>query len=187
MRCAFIEILNEEVRDLLHPDTPSKAISIRERADGAICVSGIREVPVAAAADLQRLLDSGSVSRATGATRMNDASSRSHAIFTIMIEQTARGALSAAGQQYTSAKFHLVDLAGRRVFQARVCAWRQRLPACLVRAAALSALRSPPAQRRPSRARGRVPRPAPPPSPAHAAAASATKRRARLATAFGRQ
>ena len=33
---------NEEVRDLLHPDTATKAISIRERADGAIVVSGIK-------------------------------------------------------------------------------------------------------------------------------------------------
>ena len=63
IRCAFIEILNEEVRDLLHPEVPSKAISIRERADGAILVSGIKEEPAGAAEDLQRLLDSGSVCR----------------------------------------------------------------------------------------------------------------------------
>jgi len=34
VRCVFLEVHNEEVRDLLHPDTATKAISIRERADG---------------------------------------------------------------------------------------------------------------------------------------------------------
>ena len=41
VRCAFLEVHNEEVRDLLHPDTTTKAISIRERADGAIVVSDV--------------------------------------------------------------------------------------------------------------------------------------------------
>lgn len=35
VKCAFLEIHNEEVKDLLHPETPSKSISIRERGDGA--------------------------------------------------------------------------------------------------------------------------------------------------------
>jgi hypothetical protein len=43
VRCVFLEVHNEEVRDLLHPDTKSKVIQIRENADGAIVVSGIRE------------------------------------------------------------------------------------------------------------------------------------------------
>lgn len=36
---------------------------------------------------MQRLLETGAISRSTGATRMNDASSRSHAIFTVMLQQ----------------------------------------------------------------------------------------------------
>lgn len=50
-------------------------------------VSGIREVPATSAADMQRLLEQGALARTTGATRMNDASSRSHAIFTVMLQQ----------------------------------------------------------------------------------------------------
>ena len=136
IRCAFLEILNEEVRvrsrglwvlraseradcllpssqvrDLLHPDTPSKNISIRERADGAILVSGIYEEPCPQAEDLERALDRGALCRATGATRMNAASSRSHAIFTIIVEQ--RRLSPGPGEcPYVNAKFHLVDLAG---------------------------------------------------------------------------
>ena len=44
VRCAFLEVHNEEVRDLLHPDTSPKRITIRERADGAIVAAGAREV-----------------------------------------------------------------------------------------------------------------------------------------------
>ena len=43
VRCSFLEIYNEEVRDLLHPETLSKNIHIREREDGEIFVAGIRE------------------------------------------------------------------------------------------------------------------------------------------------
>ena len=44
VRCAFLEVHNEEVRDLLHPDTSPKRITIRERADGAIVAAGARDV-----------------------------------------------------------------------------------------------------------------------------------------------
>lgn len=73
IRCAFLEILNEEVRDLLHPDTPSKSIAIRERADGAILVSGMREERAATAEDLEAALERGALNRTTGSTRMNAA------------------------------------------------------------------------------------------------------------------
>ena len=107
VRCAFIEIHNEEVRDLLHPDTPTKQIAIRERADGTIVVSGIREAETRGYDDMVRLLENGSMARTTGSTKMNAESSRSHAIFTVILEQRH---LTHHG--YTSAKFHLVDLAG---------------------------------------------------------------------------
>ena len=114
VRCAFLEVHNEEVRDLLHPDTPTKGISIRERADGAIVVSGIREERTRSYDDMLRLLENGSVARTTGATSMNAGSSRSHAIFTIILEQRhlTRERMRANRGAYSSAKFHLVDLAG---------------------------------------------------------------------------
>jgi hypothetical protein len=142
VRCAFLEIVNEEartpththfrthithcplthshpplpatshqVRDLLHPDTPSKSISIRERGDGMILVSGIREERCGSAEELERALERGALSRTTGATRMNAASSRSHAIFTVIVEQR-RKAPRPGEPAYVSAKFHMVDLAG---------------------------------------------------------------------------
>ena len=114
VRCAFLEVHNEEVRDLLHPDTNPRRISIREKSDGAIVVAGAREVVTTNADEMLRLLELGCVARTTGGTKMNENSSRSHAIFTIIIEQTllTNEARESHKGRYASAKFHLVDLAG---------------------------------------------------------------------------
>ncbi|KAJ1421145.1 P-loop containing nucleoside triphosphate hydrolase [Sesbania bispinosa] len=66
-------------------------------------------------------LEQGSLSRATGSTNMNSQSSRSHAIFTITLEQMRKlhsvspsndSSDEDMGEEYLSAKLHLVDLAG---------------------------------------------------------------------------
>ncbi|KAK9815388.1 hypothetical protein WJX72_002799 [[Myrmecia] bisecta] len=114
IRIQFLEIYNEEVKDLLHPDTPAKHIAIRETAEGEILVAGAREEVVGSYDDAMRLLDVGSLARSTGSTRMNEQSSRSHAIFTIVLEQfrKANELTCSDGSDYMIAKFHLVDLAG---------------------------------------------------------------------------
>jgi hypothetical protein len=58
-----------------------------------------------------RCLEHGSVFRTTGSTLMNQQSSRSHAIFTIIVEQRSLQEGSSSNDVIT-AKFHLVDLAG---------------------------------------------------------------------------
>jgi len=124
VRCAFLEVHNEEVRDLLHPEggydddgagAPGrKKISVRERADGAIVVSGIKEVDARSYEEMIRLLERGGAGRTTGGTKMNAESSRSHAIFTIILEQRhlTRELMRRHKGAYSVAKFHLVDLAG---------------------------------------------------------------------------
>ena len=120
IRCQFLEIHNEEVKDLLDPAAatgdPAAArtpVAIREDAKGNIAVVGAREEHVSTEDDLLRLLDFGSSSRTTGDTRMNAYSSRSHAIFTIVIDQSP---LASAGswpeERRLTAKLHLIDLAG---------------------------------------------------------------------------
>ncbi|CAM6106879.1 unnamed protein product [Calypogeia fissa] len=111
VKCAFVEIYNEEIKDLLHPDTPSKSISIREDANGDIILAGVKEEVVTNYDCMMRFLEHGSVFRTTGSTLMNQQSSRSHAIFTIIVEQ--RSVLNdATNGDVITAKFHLVDLAG---------------------------------------------------------------------------
>lgn len=66
------------------------------------------------------LLERGGCNRTTAATLMNDASSRSHAIFTIFIEQhiiedthkNEKDNLVDNTEGYMTAKFFFVDLAG---------------------------------------------------------------------------
>ncbi|RHY30094.1 hypothetical protein DYB32_004629 [Aphanomyces invadans] len=107
LRVEYVEIYNEELRDLLHPETSSKNLSIREDADGHIVVTGAKSQAVQTPDDVMRLLSMGSAARVTGSTQMNEQSSRSHAIFTLVLQQKRRDS-----GQLTHAKFHLVDLAG---------------------------------------------------------------------------
>ncbi|XVE82831.1 hypothetical protein DITRI_Ditri16bG0037200 [Diplodiscus trichospermus] len=135
---SFIEILKEEVRDLLDSESVSKSVApngnavkvtvpgrppiqIRESSNGVITLAGSTEVAVSTLQEMATCLEQGSVSRATGSTNMNNQSSRSHAIFTISLEQMHKvQSVSAVnnihdedmGEEYLCAKLHLVDLAG---------------------------------------------------------------------------
>ncbi|CAL0322478.1 unnamed protein product [Lupinus luteus] len=131
LHVSFIEILKEEVRDLLDSSTsklenanghagkvnvPGKPpIQIRETSNGVITLAGSTEVSVTTLKEMAACLEQGSLSRATGSTNMNNQSSRSHAIFTITLEQM-RKLRSENGdsmnEDYLCAKLHLVDLAG---------------------------------------------------------------------------
>jgi hypothetical protein len=102
-----LEIYNEELRDLLHPETSSKQLSIREDASGNIVVAGAQSRSVQTPEDVMRLLAMGTAARVTGSTNMNEQSSRSHAIFTLILQQK-----DVQSGEFTHAKFHLVDLAG---------------------------------------------------------------------------
>lgn len=50
-------------------------------------IAGLLELPVVSGEEMVKALCNGSASRATGATAMNSTSSRSHAIFSIIMEQ----------------------------------------------------------------------------------------------------
>ncbi|AES73335.2 kinesin-like protein KIN-4A [Medicago truncatula] len=136
LHVSFIEILKEEVRDLLDPSSLSKTetanghagkttspgkppIQIRETSNGVITLAGSTEVGVTTLKEMAACLEQGSSSRATGSTNMNNQSSRSHAIFTITLEQMRKpknpndSCLNdTMNDEYLCAKLHLVDLAG---------------------------------------------------------------------------
>jgi hypothetical protein len=86
MRVSMIEIYNDECRDLLHPDIPTRDIMIREDKHGRIFFTGAREEVVSNAKTAIQFLQLGNINRTTAETMMNQASSRSHAIFTVSLE-----------------------------------------------------------------------------------------------------
>ncbi|KAI9326722.1 kinesin motor domain-containing protein, partial [Obelidium mucronatum] len=113
VRVSFLEIYNEELRDLLSNDEPgAPKLKIFEDMNrrGSNEVQGMEKILVNSAQDVISILQKGSHKRQTAATKMNEASSRSHCIFTITVhikETTADGEdLLKVG------KLNLVDLAG---------------------------------------------------------------------------
>ncbi|OIS97045.1 kinesin-like protein kin-4a [Nicotiana attenuata] len=138
LHVSFIEIHKEEVIDLLDPDCISKSettnghtgkvasprkppIQIRETSNGVITLAGSTERSVKTLNEMADCLEQGSLNRATGSTNMNNQSSRSHAIFTITLEQMRKlnptdsndgHSSECMTEEYLCAKLHLVDLAG---------------------------------------------------------------------------
>ncbi|ORX62193.1 kinesin-domain-containing protein, partial [Hesseltinella vesiculosa] len=115
IRVSFLELHNEDLVDLLVSSSQTlkkenqPMVVIREDTNGNICWSGVREETVHHPHQLYSLLERGSIARTTAATDMNISSSRSHAIFSIRLDQTKH----TNDQPITlSSKFHFVDLAG---------------------------------------------------------------------------
>ncbi|KAJ8668704.1 hypothetical protein QAD02_010367 [Eretmocerus hayati] len=109
VRATFLEIYNEEIRDLLGKDQNQK-LDVKERPDIGVYVKDLSGYVVNNADDLDRIMSIGNKNRAVGSTAMNECSSRSHAIFTVTVESSRMGE---DGQQHVKmGKLHLVDLAG---------------------------------------------------------------------------
>ena len=115
IKVSFLEIYNEEIHDLLESNSmvPEKPISIREDK-GSIFLMGLHEEKVMNCEEMHTCLERGTLQRIVASTQMNASSSRSHAIFTINIEQQVIEVQPEVtdGQEYMMAKFHFVDLAG---------------------------------------------------------------------------
>ena len=94
-RVSFLEIYNEEIRDLIGPARKGSAMKLQPSADGTI--KGLSEKSVSCVEEIISVLSLGLKNRVVSATLMNSVSSRSHSVFTIFNNST---------------KIHLVDLAG---------------------------------------------------------------------------
>ncbi|GME28749.1 kinesin family protein [Neofusicoccum parvum] len=109
---SYFEVYNEHVRDLLSQRTsPSIYLKIRESQTDGVYVQGLTDAPVRSYADVERLMKTGDLNRTTASTKMNDTSSRSHAVFTINLKQMQHSLLTDETIE-RSARMRLVDLAG---------------------------------------------------------------------------
>ncbi|XP_077233526.1 di-glucose binding protein with Kinesin motor domain-containing protein isoform X2 [Tasmannia lanceolata] len=104
---SVLEVYNEQIRDLLATSPSSKKLEIRQVSEGAHHVPGIVEAKVESIKEVWEVLKAGSNARAVGSNNVNEHSSRSHCMLSIMV----RGKNLMSGE-CTNSKLWLVDLAG---------------------------------------------------------------------------
>ena len=107
VRASYFEIYKEEIRDLLSQS--SLRLELKETESGAVYVKDLTDVVVKSVSDIDRVLQQGKKYRSVGATLMNAGSSRSHAIFSIVVECCST---DGKDEHIRVGKLNLVDLAG---------------------------------------------------------------------------
>lgn len=112
VRVSYFEVYNEHVRDLFQPRTdPPSYLKIRESPTDGPYVKDLTEIQVKSYAEILKYMRLGDNSRTVASTKMNDTSSRSHAVFTIMLKQIHHDYRTNATTERL-ARIRLVDLAG---------------------------------------------------------------------------
>jgi chromosome segregation ATPase len=134
LKATYVEIYNEQLRDLLVPETVPQAdratVAIREDTKGRILLTGLTQYDINSADDIYDALNFGSSIRQTDATAINARSSRSHAVFSLNLVQRkndlgistpkrehiraspSEGAIRPDSVVTIDSKLHFVDLAG---------------------------------------------------------------------------
>ena len=95
IKVSCYEIYNEKIYDLLRPNIPGErapALRVREHASTGPYVENLTVRDVMSQEDVKVYIDIANKNRATAATAMNDRSSRSHAVFQIILHQTKASA-----------------------------------------------------------------------------------------------
>lgn len=127
---SYLEIYNENIRDLLNPTITSSSLLLKEQPNEGVVVQNLSMHAVHNAEECEQLLAIGTKNRMVGATLMNAGSSRSHSIFTINLEQitTSTGSCNPSDDVsiIKKGKLNLVDLAGSER-QAKTGATGERL------------------------------------------------------------
>ncbi|XP_075695445.1 kinesin-like protein KIF1B isoform X21 [Rhinoderma darwinii] len=107
---SYMEIYCERVRDLLNPKTKGN-LRVREHPLLGPYVEDLSKLAVTSYTDIADLMDAGNKARTVAATNMNETSSRSHAVFTIVFTQRRLDIETNLATEKVS-KISLVDLAG---------------------------------------------------------------------------
>eukprot|EP00357_Protocruzia_adherens_P031643 CAMPEP_0115011372 /NCGR_PEP_ID=MMETSP0216-20121206/23944_1 /TAXON_ID=223996 /ORGANISM="Protocruzia adherens, Strain Boccale" /LENGTH=1261 /DNA_ID=CAMNT_0002379909 /DNA_START=35 /DNA_END=3820 /DNA_ORIENTATION=+ len=108
--CYMIELYLDTLIDLLLPKEYRKnppQLDIKEDSKGMIYINNVSIHEANSAEELMKLFRYGQSTRKTASTKMNDSSSRSHLVFSIILDMTNKNT-----KQRTLGKLSLVDLAG---------------------------------------------------------------------------
>lgn len=108
---SYMEIYNEKVHDLLDPKPNKQSLKVREHNVLGPYVDGLSQLAVTSYNDIDNLMTEGNKSRTVAATNMNAESSRSHAVFSVVLTQTLIDRQSSVTGEKVS-RMSLVDLAG---------------------------------------------------------------------------
>ncbi|EYC20441.1 hypothetical protein Y032_0022g624 [Ancylostoma ceylanicum] len=109
VRASYLEIYQEELRDLLSKDDRVK-LELKEKPDVGVYVKDLTTFLTKSVEEIQRVMAVGNANRSVGRTNMNEHSSRSHAIFIITVECSETGP---DGENHIRVgRLNLVDLAG---------------------------------------------------------------------------
>ncbi|CAM9722802.1 unnamed protein product [Chrysoparadoxa australica] len=108
VRASYLEIYNEEIRDLLSKD-PKNKLELKENVDSGVYVKDLTSFVVKSSMEIDHVMQAGKKNRSVGSTLMNQTSSRSHSIFTIVVECQVS---DERGDHIRVGKLNLVDLAG---------------------------------------------------------------------------
>ncbi|KAI0786506.1 kinesin-domain-containing protein [Abortiporus biennis] len=107
---SYIEIYNEKVRDLLNPKN-SGNLRVREHPSLGPYVEDLSKLVVSSYEEMMQLMDEGNKARTVAATNMNETSSRSHAVFTLLLTMKRHDVDTNLDTEKVS-RINLVDLAG---------------------------------------------------------------------------
>lgn len=120
VRASYLQIYNEVITDLLKKEM--SPLQIREDKKKGVFVEGLSEWVVRSPIDIYNLMKDGMRNRTTASTNMNDVSSRSHAVFIIIVEQMrdltdkfcedSKENPREVAREIKVGKLNLVDLAG---------------------------------------------------------------------------
>ncbi|KAJ6224199.1 hypothetical protein RDWZM_002744 [Blomia tropicalis] len=109
VQASYLEIYNEEIRDLLGLDAKRK-LELKENNETGVYVTNLSMHIVNDVRSCEKIMEDGWKNRSVGATLMNADSSRSHSIFTIYIERIQTDDIESENVKF--GKLNLVDLAG---------------------------------------------------------------------------
>lgn len=109
MKCSFLEIYREHIRDLLNvtkTDSSDGGLKLRQTDNKGVYVQGLIEKYVYSPQDILTAIKEGVSQRTIASTALNNVSSRSHAVLTLTLSQKM------TDETEIVSKLHLIDLAG---------------------------------------------------------------------------